>query len=113
VSPRDWLDRIRDILDAIDEIDNFTQGMSFSTFEADAKTLRAVELDFIVIGEAVSRIPETIQETLPEVPWSLMRAMRNRMVHVYFEIDPRLIWDTIKQDLPTLVAPLQAIIRDG
>ena len=84
--------------------------MDFSSFITDAKTMRAVELDFIVIGEAVSRIPEAIQETHPEVPWSLMRAMRNRLVHVYFEVDPRLIWDTIQSDLPALVTPLKALI---
>jgi len=49
VSPRDWHERIQDILDAIAEIQTFTRGMDFDTFRADAKTLKAVELDFIVI----------------------------------------------------------------
>ena len=110
MSPRDWADRIQDILDAIHEIGVFTQGMSQAEFFKDAKTLRAVELDFIVIGEAVSRVPDGVQETHPEVPWSLMRAMRNRLVHVYFEVDPRLVWDTIQNDLPALVEPLKALI---
>ena len=110
MSPRNWADRIRDILDAMHEIGVFTQGMSQAEFLKDAKTLRAVELDFILIGEAVSRVPDDVQEAYPEVPWSLMRAMRNRLVHVYFGVDPRLVWDTIQNDLPALVEPLKELI---
>ena len=52
MSLRTWTDRIQDILDAIDEIQTFTQDMDYSTFQYDVKTIKAVELDFIVIGEA-------------------------------------------------------------
>ena len=51
MSPRDWGERIRDILDAISEIDVFTHGMDFDDFKADTKTMKAVELNLIVIGE--------------------------------------------------------------
>ena len=82
--PRGWIERIRDILDAIAEIETFTQGMDFDALRNDPKTLRAVELDFIIIGEAAHHIPETVQAAHPEIPWHLMRAMRNRLVHVYW-----------------------------
>jgi uncharacterized protein with HEPN domain len=49
VSPRNWLERIHDILDAITEIQTFIHEMEFSTFESDARTIRAVELDFIIL----------------------------------------------------------------
>ena len=55
MSPRDWEERIRDILDAISEIDVFTHGMDFDDFKADTKTMKAVELNLIVIGEAVGK----------------------------------------------------------
>jgi len=110
VSPRDWKNRVHDILDAIAEIHAFTRGMDFDTFRADAKTLKAVELDFIVIGEAANQIPDDVEEAYPEVPWSLMRAMRNRLVHVYFSVDERLLWDTVQNDLPVLVIALQSLV---
>ncbi|MCZ6874632.1 MAG: DUF86 domain-containing protein, partial [bacterium] len=47
--------------------------------QRDAKTIKAVQLDFIVIGEAASHIPDDVQAAHPEVPWHLMRAMRNRL----------------------------------
>jgi uncharacterized protein with HEPN domain len=102
MSLRAWQERIQDILDAIAEMDNFVEGMSLSDFLADVKTQRAVELNFIIIGEAAAQISDEIQENNPEVPWHLMRGMRNRLVHIYFSVDPKLLWDTVKNDLPTL-----------
>jgi len=110
VSPRNWKDRIRDILDAIAEIQDFTQGMDFESFKDDDKSIRAVEMNFIIIGEAANQIPEEIEEKYTAIPWSLMRAMRNRIVHVYFRIDERLMWDTIQNGLPPLVPELEKLL---
>jgi uncharacterized protein with HEPN domain len=110
VSLRNWQDRIRDILDAIAEIQNFTRGMDYETFRKDDKTVRAVEMNFIIIGESANQIPEEIQEKYPAIPWNLMRAMRNRIVHVYFQIDEKLMWDTIQNDLPPLTTILEKLL---
>jgi uncharacterized protein with HEPN domain len=110
VSPRDWQDRIRDILDAIAEIQQFTNEMDFDTFREDDKTIRAVEMNFIIIGESASQIPEEIIELHPDIPWHLMRAMRNRIVHVYFQVDEKLMWDTIHNDLPPLIFDLEKLV---
>jgi uncharacterized protein with HEPN domain len=110
MSPRDWRDRVRDILDAISEIQNFTHGMSYETFKEDAKSIRAVEMNFIIIGEAANQIPEDVEEKYPFIPWSLMRAMRNRIVHVYFNVDEKLMWDTIQNDLPRLLPQLEKLL---
>jgi uncharacterized protein with HEPN domain len=110
VSPKNWQSRIGDILDAIAEIKEFTERMDFSSFRTDAKTVRAVELDLIIIGEATNQIPAQIQEQYPQIPWTLMRAMRNRLVHVYFSIDEALLWDTVQNDLPPLESALKALL---
>lgn len=111
MSPRDWKERIQDILEAIDEIRIFIAGMDFAEFSADVKTMKAVELNLIVIGEATNQIPEDILEENPQVPWGLMRAMRNRLVHVYFSIDARILWDTAKKDLPELEIALKRLFN--
>ena len=110
MSPRDWRDRIRDILDAIVEIQKFTLGMDYETFKADDKSIRAVEMNFIIIGEAASQIPEEVEEKYPMIPWHLMRAMRNRIVHVYFKVDEKLMWDTVQNDLPPLIPELEKLL---
>ena len=110
MSPRGWQDRIRDILDAIAEIQKFTSGMNYEVFKEDDKSIRAVEMNFIIIGEAANKIPEEIEEKYTMIPWSLMRAMRNRIVHVYFKIDEKLMWDTIQNDLPPLISELEKLL---
>ena len=110
MSSRNWRYRIEDMLDAIAEIQTFVADASQEEFALDAKTLKAVAADLMVIGEAANHVPEDIQDAHPEVPWLLMRAMRNRVVHVYFDIDPGILWDTIKSDLPKLVGPLKRLL---
>lgn len=112
MSTREWTERIKDILDAIDEIDVFVAGMEWKTFQSDFKTIRAVELNLIIIGEAASRIPDAIQATYPDVPWPFMKAMRNRLVHAYFDIDAQILWDTVQGDLPLLKATLRQFMVD-
>lgn len=110
MSPRRWQDRIQDILDAIAEIQKFTHGMKYESFQRDDKVVRAVEMNFIIIGEAATQIPEEVEEKYSNIPWSLMRAMRNRIVHVYFNIDESMMWDTIQNDLPPLTKELEKLI---
>jgi uncharacterized protein with HEPN domain len=110
MSPRDWRNRVQDILDAISEIQKFTHGMSYETFKEDTKAIRAVEMNFIIIGEAANQISEDIEEKYPAIPWNLMRAMRNRIVHAYFNVDEKLMWDTVQNDLPPLIPMLKKLL---
>ncbi|MBI4730890.1 MAG: DUF86 domain-containing protein [Chloroflexi bacterium] len=110
MSPWNWQERIQDILDAIEEIQEFTRGLDSETFLKDEKSIHAVEMNFIIIGESANQIPEEVEEKYPEIPWSLMRAMRNRIVHVCFQVDEKLLWDTIQNDLPPLASLLGKLL---
>lgn len=70
-----------------------------------------MELNLIVIGEAANRIPDHVEGEHPQIPWSLMGAMRNRLVRVYLAVDEKLLWDTVKDDLLRLISPLQQLLR--
>jgi uncharacterized protein len=70
---------------------NRPKGMDFKSFQKDTRTIRAVELNFIIIGEAANSISDDVQNTHLEIPWPLMRAMRNRLVHAYFSVDPKIL----------------------
>jgi uncharacterized protein with HEPN domain len=113
VSSRSWRDCIQDILDAVAEIQAFTSGLNFEQFRSDLKTVRAVEMNFIVIGEAASAVPEEVQEQYPAVPWHLMRGMRNRLVHAYFAVDEQIMWDTVQTNLPQLVVALGSLMQSS
>jgi uncharacterized protein with HEPN domain len=79
--------------------------MQVDDLRKDAKTLRAVELNFIVIGEAATHVPADVQQAHAQV-----RAMRNRIVHSYFSVDPQIVWDTVQNDLPQLLQPLNQVL---
>ena len=111
MSSRKWQRRIEDILDAISEIQSFVADATFEQFKTDAKTLKAVAADLMIIGEAANHIPDEVQEAHGDVPWALMRAMRNRVVHVYFDVDPGILWDTVQTDLPNLIDPLKRLLN--
>ena len=110
MSPRSWRDRVQDILDAIAEVHIFVRGMDFDSFQHDIKTIKAVQLNFIIIGAAAGQVPITVQDVYPNIPWHFMRAMRNRLVHVYFSVDPQIVWDTIQHDLPPLAQHLRSLL---
>ena len=101
---------MRDILAAIEEIEDFTRGLALEVLRQDERTLKAVALNFIIIGEAANSIPQSVQEAHVEIPWHLMRALRNRLVHDYFSVDPRIVLDTVQGDLPPLVGPLKQLL---
>ena len=60
-----------------------------------------------VIGEAVSKLPAEIKETEPKIPWTLIKGMRNRHIHEYFGTDLSLVWNVIKNELPSFYAVLK------
>jgi uncharacterized protein with HEPN domain len=113
MSPRSWTERVRDILDAIAEIEGFVADMTDERFAQDHRTQKAVVADLVILGEAAASIPDDIAERYSDVPWRLMRDMRNRLIHIYFEIDHAIVWETIQKDLPVLGEQLKALLRDN
>jgi uncharacterized protein with HEPN domain len=61
------------------------------------------------IGEAVNQLPEDVKIANPHIPWTLIKGMRNRLIHEYFGTDLPLVWNTIKNDLPGFGNGLKAI----
>ena len=104
---RSWKFRIDDILEAIDKIERYTRGIDFDGLLQDEKTVDAVIRNIEVIGEAASHLPIEIQEQYKDVPWSMMKGIRNVLAHEYFGIDLKIVWKTVKEDLPVLRKLLQ------
>jgi len=111
VSSRDWIHWVRDILEAIGDIQEYTQGLDPDTFASNKRTLHAVVYCLIVIGEAERHIPEDVKARHPDAPWHSMRGMRNFLVHEYPWASPSVIWETATKNLPPLVEPLQRMIE--
>lgn len=102
----DYLDHI---VEAIDNINEYTAGMDSAGYLADKKTRDAVIRNFEVIGEACNNVVKHHAEFAlnhPEIPWSFAYEMRNALAHGYFKVDPSIVWQTIQTDLPTLRAAI-------
>jgi len=76
---------------------------------------RMLELSLIrlieVVGEAATRVTPEGQEKYPSIPWSQVVSMRNRLIHGYDQVDLNILWDTIEDDLPPLIAELEKILE--
>ncbi len=92
-----------DIKVSIETIKDFTRDFTFEMYETDLKTRHAVERNFMIIGEAVSRLPDTFKQTHTEVNWRQVKDFRNVIVHDYFGIDNNIIWDIIQFNLSDLL----------
>jgi uncharacterized protein with HEPN domain len=107
---RDWRFRVRDILAALRAIAQYTDGMAFDDFANDARTVDAVVRNLMTMGESIRWIPEPILDAHPQVPWRTLRGVRNVVVHEYFGVDPGILWETVRGDLPPLEAELEAVL---
>jgi len=110
---RDWKLRIQDILEAIETVRKYVAGMTFDEFTRDQRTIDAVVRRLTIIGEASVHVPESVCERSPDVPWIDMREMRNFIVHEYFGVSKEILWDTVENDLPGIVEPLQRLLELG
>lgn len=95
---------------AMDRIAEYIHGYTFIKFKQDYKTVDAVIRNFEVIGEASKNLPNKIKESHPEVPWSEMYLLRNKVSHEYFGVDYEIIWDVAANYLPENKNQIEAIL---
>ena len=110
--PRDYKAYIEDIVRAAKKINKYISGLSFQTFSADEKTIDAVVRNLEVIGEAVRNIPADIRDRYSEIEWHRIAGMRNILIHEYFAISLKIIWDIAKNKLPILEQQIDKIMKD-
>ena len=109
---REFILYLKDILNAIEAIENFISGMSFEEFKESDLVSSAVIRKFEIIGEASKNVPEEIRDRYPDIPWKRMAGMRDRLIHFYFSVKYELVWDTIKKEIPKLKSLIQKILND-
>jgi len=102
--------RLRHMLDAAREAIGFAQGMTRSDLDSDRKLVLALVKEIEIIGEAAYQLSPAAKEQVPDMPWNDIVGMRHRLVHAYFDINLDILWRTLQEDLPPLVAELEKVI---
>jgi len=104
--------RLQHMLDAAREALSFVAGRERRDLDADRMLVLALVKSIEIIGEAGTRVSEEGRDATPAVPWPEIIAMRNRLVHAYFDVNLDVVWATVREDLPALVAALQDALND-
>lgn len=107
---RSYLLYLEDMQESMERIARYCAGLDFEQFCATELVVDAVVRNIEVIGEAAKKIPPLIQQRYPQVPWSQMYRMRNRISHEYFGLDHSVIWRVATQHLPANYQDILAII---
>ena len=104
-------DYLHDMLENAEKALDFVGGMELDQFFEDEKTSYAVVRALEIIGEAARKIPEEVRASIPEVQWREISAMRNKLTHEYFGINMKVVWRTVREDLPPLIDELNKFLK--
>lgn len=98
------------MLDAARETVAFASGRVRADLDEDRQLVLALVKDVEIIGEAANAVTGSTRLELPDIPWQEIVAMRNRLVHAYFDINLDIVWQTVRQDLPMLIEQIERVL---
>ena len=101
---------LRHILESIEAIENHMAGISWDDFEQSLKSQDAVARRLEIIGEAVKNLSDEFKARRVDIPWKDIAGMRNNVIHEYFNVDIKLVWDTVRDDLPKLLEQIKEML---
>jgi uncharacterized protein with HEPN domain len=109
---RDYESYVEDIIEHMSYAEEFIKSMSFEEFANDKKTVLSVTKCIEIVGEATKRIPDSIREKYPEIPWRDMAGIRDRLVHGYFKVNLEIVWMTVTIEFPELRPKMEEVLSD-
>lgn len=103
---------LKDILDAIDHIQDYTSELSFEDFTGENITIDAVLRNLEVIGEAASQVPAEIKEKYKNTPWRDIQDFRIVVAHHYWKVNQKMVWDIVENKLEPLKKQVEIILKE-
>ncbi|WP_245947988.1 DUF86 domain-containing protein [Billgrantia montanilacus] len=108
-SMREWRFYIVDMIGFAEKILSYTEGLDQDSFTAHDLTYDATLRNLELIGEAATRIPDEVRQQYPDIPWRMIVATRNRLIHAYLGIDDDTVWSIIQDNISELLEQLRVI----
>mgnify|MGYP002624423018 CR=1 FL=1 len=102
--------RLQHVLDAIETIEDYISSADFEAFSENSMMRDACIRQLQVIGESCKNVHAELREKYPDVPWRQIVGLRNIVIHEYFGVDEKVIWEVIQQDLPVFKQQVADII---
>lgn len=112
-SKHEWRFYIDDMIDFAEKVMVYTEGLDQAGFEASGMTYDATLRNLELIGEAATHIPDEVRAAHPEIPWRMIIATRNQLIHGYLGIDNDTLWSIIQDDVPELLPMLKSLKTDS
>lgn len=109
MSERVWYFYLDDMIGFAGKVMTYTQGMSQQIFCNSGMTYDATVRNLELIGEAATHIPIEIRQQHDDIPWRLVIATRNRLIHGYLGIDNDTLWSIVSDEVPSLLSALEAM----
>jgi uncharacterized protein with HEPN domain len=106
---REWSFYIADMIAFAERVIAYTQGLDQERFVANGLVYDATLRNLELIGEAATHVPDAVRVAHPQVPWRLIVATRNRLIHGYLGIDNDTLWSIVVTDVPALLASLRSL----
>jgi len=103
---------LRQIADYAGQAQAICAGKTLANLVADRQAMLALERALEILGEGVKRLPTELRDRYPMVPWKLVAGMRDRLIHGYDEIRHDVLWNTVQQDLPVLLATVEQMLME-
>ena len=103
--------RMRHMLDAAREAVSFIAGKNRQDLDANRMLTLSLVKDVEILGEAASKVSEEGKRACPDIPWRDIIAMRNRLIHGYFDVDLNIVWQTVTDELPPIIQQLEKSLK--
>ncbi len=97
------LDEARFLLDA-------SKGVDWESFRQNEILKRAFDGNIEIMGEAVKQIPDTIRQQYPSVDWRAIAGMRDRLIHEYYGVNYKVVWDSVMNKVPALAENIELLL---
>lgn len=112
MSPDDVI-RLRHMAEAAEAALRFCHGRTRADVESDDMLRFALTRAVEIIGEAANKVSAEARAQIPGIAWPAVVGMRNRLVHAYFDVDSQILWTTVEDRLPSLLAEVKRVLSRG